>query len=144
MYHRPPSYSFHFLLHGSEKPGFVNVDELMRQVTLEQAAAYYGVALPEIQRVGNEVRTRCFLNCGRTEETGERALAIQAEHPAKIWRCHQSGCGRGGNLVSLCDLMKPGPHAEGKPRGERFKAIIADLQAMARGEAPPRNRRRPG
>ena len=31
-----------------EKPGFVNVDELMRQVSLEQAAAYYGVPLPEI------------------------------------------------------------------------------------------------
>ena len=72
-----------------EKPGFVNVDELMRQVTFEQAAAYYGVALPEIHRVGNEIRTRCFLNCGRREQTGHRALAIQAEHPAKIWRCHR-------------------------------------------------------
>ena len=119
-----------------EKPGFVNVDELMRQVTFEQAAAYYGVPLPEIHRVGNEIRTRCFLNCGHSDQTGDRALAIQAEHPAKIWRCHQYGCGKGGNLVSLCDLLKPGPHSEGKPRGERFKAIIADLLAMTRGEAP--------
>ena len=117
-----------------EKPGFVNVDELMRQVTLEQAVAYYGVPLPEIHRTGNEIRLRCFLACGRHEETGERALAIQPEHPAKIWRCHQSGCGRGGNLVSLCDLLKPGTHAEGKPRGERFKAIVADLVAMTRGQ----------
>ena len=109
----------------------------MRQVTFEQAVAFYGVPLPEIHRVGNEIRTRCFLNCGRAEETGDRALAIQAEHPAKIWRCHQYGCGKGGNLVSLCDLMKPGPHADGKPRGERFKAIIADLLAMTRGEPPP-------
>lgn len=119
-----------------EKPGFVNVDELMRQVTVEQAAAFYGVTLPEIHRAGNEIRTRCFLVCGRPGDTGDRALAIQAEHPAKIWRCHQYGCGKGGNLVSLCDLMKPGPHADGKPRGERFKAIIADLLAMTRGEAP--------
>jgi hypothetical protein len=119
-----------------EKPGFVNVDELMRQVTFEQAAAYYGVSLPEIHRVGNEIRTRCFLNCGRSDQTGDRALAIQAEHPAKIWRCHQYGCGKGGNLVSLCDLMKSGPHSEGKPRGDRFKAIIADLLAMTRGDAP--------
>ena len=116
-----------------EKPGFVKVDELMRQVTLEQAVAYYGVSLPEIRRNGNEIRVRCFLACGRHEETGERALAIQPEHPAKIWRCHQAGCGRGGNLVSLCDLMKPGTHAEGKPRGERFKSIIGDLVAMTRG-----------
>ncbi len=109
----------------------------MAQVTLEQAAAYYGVALSEMQRVGNEVRMRCFLNCGRKEETGQRALAIQTEHRAKIWRCFEAGCGRGGNLVSLCDLLKPGEHAEGKPRGERFKAILADLQAMAAGKAPP-------
>jgi hypothetical protein len=116
-----------------EKPGFVNVDELMRQVIFEQAAAYYGVALPEIHRVGDEIRMRCFLNCGRSGETGERALAIQAEHAAKIWRCFEAGCGRGGNLVSLCDLMKPGERANGKPRGERFKSIIRDLQAMVVG-----------
>ena len=117
-----------------EKQGFVNVDALMRQVTIEQVASYYGVTLPEISQTANEIRTRCFLHCGRSEETGNRALAIQADHPAKIWRCHQAGCGRGGNLVSLCDLLKPGPHGEGKPRGERFKAIIADLVAMTRGE----------
>ena len=105
----------------------------MAQVTLEQAAAYYGIALPEMQRIGSEVRMRCFLNCGRKEETGQRALAIQADHRAKIWRCFEAGCGRRGNLVSLCDLMKPGEHAEGKPRGERFKAILHDLQAIAAG-----------
>ena len=33
--------------------------------------------------------------------------------------------------------MKPGEHAGGKPRGERFKAILRDLQAMAAGEEPP-------
>ena len=33
--------------------------------------------------------------------------------------------------------MKPGEHAEGKPRGERFKAILRDLQAMAAGEEVP-------
>jgi hypothetical protein len=118
----------------AEKPGFVNVEALMGQVTIEQVAEYYGVALPEIARTAKETRMRCFLNCGRAEETGDRALAIQADHPAKIWRCHEKGCGRGGNLVSLCDLLKPGPHAEGKPRGERFKAIVADLVAMTRGE----------
>jgi hypothetical protein len=109
----------------------------MRQVTLEQAVAFYGVKLPEIHRVGNEIRTRCFLHCGQVCETGDRALAIQAEHPAKIWRSHQYGCGKGGNLISMCDFLKPGPHSDGKPRGERFKAIIADLLAMTRGESSP-------
>ncbi len=112
---------------------FINVDELMPQVTLEQAAAYYGVLLPELNRVGDETRARCFLVCGRTHETGDRALAIQTDHPAKQWKCHQYGCGKAGNLVSLCDLIKPGTNAGGRPRGDRFKQIAADLLAMSQG-----------
>jgi 5S rRNA maturation endonuclease (ribonuclease M5) len=124
----------------AEKKSFIKVDDLMPQVTLEQAATFYGVTLPELIRVGSETRTRCFLNCGRSAETGDRALAIQSDHPAKQWHCHQYGCGKSGNLVSLCDLMKPGESTGGKPRGERFKAIAADIAAMVggvtRGEAP--------
>ncbi|MBI3464567.1 MAG: hypothetical protein HY000_16165, partial [Planctomycetes bacterium] len=111
----------------------MKVDELMPQVSLEQAAAYYGVTLPELHRTGAETRMRCFLNCGRTAETGDRVLAIQAQHPAKQWKCHQYECGKGGNLISLCDLMKPGPTAGGRPRGDRFKEVAADLKAMVAG-----------
>lgn len=113
--------------------GYVNVDELMPQITLAQAAQFYGVVLPEMQQVGNEIRTRCFLNCGRSEETGDRALAIRADSPAQQWKCHQYGCGKGGNLISICDLMKSGTHNDGRPRGERFKAIRDDLKAMVSG-----------
>lgn len=107
----------------------------MPHVTLEQAAHFYGVELPELKRVGAETRTACFLICGKKESTGDRALAIQADDPVKKWKCHQYECGKGGNLVSLCDLMKPGPNADGRPRGERFKEIAKDLQAMVSGEA---------
>ena len=117
-----------------EKKGFINVDELMPQLTLEDVARHYGVELPELHRVGSETRTRCFLQCGRTAETGDRALAIQHDHPAKQWHCHQYGCGKGGNLLSLCDLLKPGASGSGRPRGERFKAIAADLLAMTTGQ----------
>lgn len=120
-----------------EKKPFVNVDELIPQVSLDQAARFYGVELPELKRVGSETRTRCFLACGRTAETGDRALAIQEGDPAKKWHCHQYGCGKGGNLVSLCDLMKPGTTASGRPRGDRFKEIAADLVAMVNGTAQP-------
>jgi len=119
----------------SEKKSFVRVDELLPQISLEQAAAFYGFQLPELKRVGQETRARCFLLCGRTEETGDRALAIQADSPTKIWKCHQYGCGKGSNLVGICDLMKPGENAGGRPRGERFTAIAQDLAAMARGES---------
>lgn len=120
----------------SERPRYINVDELMPQVTLEQAAAHYGVPLPDLKQIGDEIRTRCFLNCGLAAQTGDRALAIRADHPAKQWKCHQYGCGRGGNLISLCDLMKPGATSDGRPRGERFKEIAADLKAMVEGTAP--------
>lgn len=117
----------------SEKRSFVNVDELLPQVTLEQVAAFYGAALPPLHRSGSETRAACFLLCGKAAETGDRALAIQEGDPAKKWKCHQYQCGKGGNLVSLCDLLKPGESNGGKPRGERFKAIAADLVAMTQG-----------
>ncbi len=106
----------------------------MGEVPFERVPAFYGVPLPEIRRIGSEIRMACFLNCGRQAETGDRALAVQVDHPAKLWRCHHKGCGRGGNLVSLCDYLKPGQHSDGRPRGERFKAIIADLLTMKAGE----------
>jgi 5S rRNA maturation endonuclease (ribonuclease M5) len=119
-----------------EKKAFINVDELMPQLSLEDVARYYGTELPELRRVGSETRSACFLRCGRSEETGDRALAIQHDHPAKQWHCHQYGCGKGGNLVSLCDLLKPGDTAAGRPRGERFKEIARDLLSMTQGEKP--------
>src|SRR5487761_1466366 len=113
--------------------GFVNVDELMRELTVEQVALFYGVQLPDATRVGNETRMKCFLLCGKGHETGDRALAIQTEHPAKQWRCHQYGCGKGGNLVSMCDLLKPGTSMNGRPRAQRFKEIASDIRKMVAG-----------
>lgn len=117
--------------------GYINVDELTPQVSVEQVAAYYGVPLPNLQRVGDEMRTRCFLACGRTQETGDRALAIQEGHPAKQWACHQYGCGKNGNLLGLMDLLKPGQNMGGRPRGERFKQLAADLRAIVGGAPAP-------
>ena len=120
-----------------KKSSFVKVDELLPQVTLERAAEYYGVQLPEMHGILGEVRMRCFLACGRTEETGDRAIALQVDNPVKPWKCHVYECQKGGNLVGLCDLMKAGQNAGGRPRGERFKQIAADLAAMVNGEQQP-------
>ena len=118
----------------------------MPQVSLEQVALHYGVTLPELRQVGIETRSRCFLACGRQGETGDRALAIQTGHPAKQWACHQYGCGKSGNLVSLCDLLKPGASGNGRPRGDRFKEIAADSLAIVEGrfpEQPPESKSLP-
>lgn len=118
----------------AEKPAdFVNVDELMPRLTVEQVALFYGVELPDATRVGEETRMKCFLLCGKAHETGDRALAIQADHPAKQWKCHQYGCGKGGNLVSMCDLLKAGDSMNGRPRGQRFKEIASDIRKMVAG-----------
>jgi hypothetical protein len=119
------------------KSSFVKVDELLPEVSLEQAAQFYGVPLPEMRQVGDEVRMRYFLNCGRTEETGDRAIAVQVNNPVKPWKCHVYECQKGGNLVGLCDLMKPGQNSGGRPRGQRFKEVAADLAAMVGGVEPP-------
>jgi 5S rRNA maturation endonuclease (ribonuclease M5) len=127
----------------SEKSGFIQVDELMPQVTVEDVARHYGIVLPELKRVGAETRSVCFLTCGKTRDTGDRALSIQCDDLSKKWHCHQYGCGKGGNLLSLMDLMKPGVNAGGRPRGDRFKELAADLQAITSGERPPEVARTP-
>ena len=136
-YHRRPYFSSNLACMSERKSSFIKVDELMPQVSVEQAAEYYGISLPQIRHIGDEIRMKCFLACGRTEETGDRAIAVQANNPVKPWKCHVYECQKGGNLVGLCDLMKPGENAGGRPRGERFKAIADDLVSMAGGAEPP-------
>jgi hypothetical protein len=121
----------------SDTPRYIDVDKLMQEVSLEQVATYYGIPLPELQRRGDEIRTKCFLLCGFDQRTTNRALALNAADPAKKWKCHQYGCDKGGNLVSLIDLVKPGANNAGRPRGERFKEIARDLLAMAGGDPSP-------
>jgi hypothetical protein len=115
--------------------GFINVDELVPRATIEQVAAFYGVQLPELKRIGDETRAQCFLNCGKAQETGDRALAIQESHPARQFQCHQYGCDKNGNLLGLMDLLKPGSNMGGRPRGDRFKQLAADLRAIVDGHA---------
>lgn len=117
------------------QPGFVDdVKKLMPQISFEQVCQFYGADVGEIAQVDAEIRTRCFLNCGKTEATGNRALKVMTGHPSKLWRCHQYGCGKGGDLVDLCHLIKGGSDAE-KPRGARFKEIVGDMRDMVAGVA---------
>lgn len=113
---------------------FVKIDELQAAVDIETACRFYGVDPGPLERVGKDIRTQCFLNCGKTEETGNRAIAIDSQSEVKRWRCHQYGCGKGGNLVTMCDLMKPGENFGGKqPKGNRFIELREDLRQMAGG-----------
>ena len=117
-----------------QRKGWIAVEPLIEQVNIDQAAQYYGIAL-RLERTTGEVRTRCFLNCGKTEETGDRAMAIDMDR--KRFRCHHYGCTAGGGLLDLMFWMKHGRQPTGgKLRGEEFKDIVGDLQAIAGGAAP--------
>lgn len=117
-----------------QRKGWVDVEPLIEQVSVQQAAEYYGIAL-QLERTTGEVRTRCFLNCGKTAETGDRAMAIDLDR--KRFRCHHYGCTAGGGLLDLMFRMKHGGEpAGGKLRGDQFKEIVADLQAIAGGADP--------
>ena len=121
-----------------EKTGFVNVDELQEQISVDDVLQFYGVDPGQVHRTQRELRMQCVLLCGKAEPTGDRALAIERDG-VKRWKCHQydggQACGRSGNLVGLCDLLKEGANCDGKPRGQRFKDIVQDLQAIAGGTA---------
>lgn len=117
-----------------QRKGWVDVEPLMEQVSVDQAARYYGINL-QLERTTGEVRTRCFLNCGKTQETGDRAMAIDLDR--KRFRCHHYGCTAGGGLLDLMFRMKYGHEpAGGRLRGEQFKEIVGDLQAIADGAEP--------
>ena len=53
-----------------EKSGFINIEELIAQVSLEQAVSYYGITMPEIRHIGTEVRTRAFSPADVTRRQG--------------------------------------------------------------------------
>jgi len=116
-----------------QRRGFIDVDKISEQLTVEQVAAYFGVSGDAITRSSTECRTRCFLQCGKTHETGDRALAIQAEHAAKVWKCHDYDCGKQGNLVSLVSLAMG---LAARPRGEDFKTVARTMQAILEGGSP--------
>ena len=120
----------------AKRSGWIDRDELVRQVSIEQVAAFYGTPLPEMVNVGQECRSKCFLNCGQAHETGDRAIAIKEGDENKRWKCHHYGCQMGGDLISMCDLLKPGAHMDGRPKGDRFKDILRDLQQIVHGHDP--------
>lgn len=122
----------------SKSPDYFDVDAAQKELVargniLEQLAGFYGIGLPEVQQVGREVRTACFLDCGKTEETGSRAVAVRDVSDNIRWRCHQYGCGKGGNLATLCGYLRFGSDLQAPLRGEQFRRVRDDLRAMVGG-----------
>jgi 5S rRNA maturation endonuclease (ribonuclease M5) len=121
---------------------YVDVDELVRGLSVEQVTSHFGVDLSAAKRIGNEIRTRCFLVCQHTGESGDRSLAIETASGAMKWKCHHYPCQREGNAVKLVDNLLHGDNGDEKPTGERFKAVLAELQKIASGDGPAQQQER--
>lgn len=118
-----------------EKSAFVNsdvVDDLMRQTAAAEVAAFYGHAWPSDHK-GSEARIACPIAGCEPSSYGKLTVNV-ADPVAKIY-CHS--CGVRGNILTLMWIMKHHrAPAGGRLRGEEFKEMVADLQAI-RGRQTP-------
>src|SRR5262245_32925469 len=108
-YHRGLPHPYPGAVSTEKQSTFIPVDEIVKSLgpeEIEQIPAMYGIDAAAFlwNATRTQARTACFLRCGKTVETSDRALSIDVGHPARQWHCFARGCGKGGNLVGLCDL----------------------------------------
>ncbi len=112
----------------STKPGYVNVDELIAQVTPHQVAAYFGIPFPA--DASGEVRIPSVFAEKGHGENSYGALTVNLDQPQNPIYCHVTGTR--GNLLTLIHGFKHHrPPASGKLRGDEFKEAAHFLQEIA-------------
>ena len=110
------------------KPGYVNVDELIAQVTPQLVAAFFGVPFPA--DVSGEVRIPSVFTERGKGENSYGALTINLDEPQNPIYCHVTGTR--GNLLTLIHGFKHHrPPASGKLRSDEFKEAARLLQEIA-------------
>ena len=97
--------------------GYIDVDRLQAETTLEQAAAKCGVPL-DVKGSGGEVRIDCQFGCAG-DHCGRKEIAINTENPQKVFQCHAYECGFRGNLLALMHGFLTGS----KPSSGKLKAF---------------------
>ena len=105
------------------KPGgYIDVDRLQAETTLEAAAAKCGVSL-DVKGTGPEVRMDCPFAC-LGDHLGRNEIAINTENAQKIFQCHAYQCGFRGNLLTLMHgfLTHSKPN-DGKLKGDEFQRV---------------------
>ncbi len=102
--------------------GYIDVDRLQAETTLEAAAAKCAIPL-DVKGSGPEVRLDCPFHCPG-DHAGRREIAINVENPQKVWQCHAYGCGTRGNLLALMHGWLTGAKPSGgKLKGEEFQQV---------------------
>jgi len=120
--------------------GYINVDRLQAETSLETAAAKCGVRL-DVRGSGAEVRIDCPFGCDG-DHAGRKEVAINTENAQKIFMCHGYQCGFRGNLLTLMHgWMKGSKPAGGKLKGDEFqrvKAVLAGTGEPAASRQAPK------
>ena len=121
------------------RPGYIDVDKLQGETSLEAAAAKCGVSL-DVRGTGPEVRIDCPFGCPG-DHHGRRELAINTDNPQKIFMCHAYECGFRGNLLTLMHGWLTGQKpAGGKLKGDEFQRV---KRALAGSGEPAASRQAP-
>jgi len=97
------------------RQGYIDVDRLQTETTLQEAAAKCGVEV-DIRGSGPEVRIDCPFNCPG-DHAGKREISVNTENPQKVFHCHAYQCGFRGNLLTLMHGWLTGQ----RPTGGRLK-----------------------
>ena len=102
--------------------GYIDVDRLQAETTLEQAAALCGYPL-ETKGSGPEVRIDCPFQC-HGDHASRKEIAINIENPQKVFQCHAYQCGVRGNLLTLMNGFLTGAlPTGGKLKGTEFQRV---------------------
>ncbi len=102
--------------------GYIDVDRLQAETTLEQAAALCGYPL-ETKGTGPEVRIDCPFQCPG-DHAGRKEVAINTENPQKVFQCHAYQCGFRGNMLTLMHGWLAGMiPTGGKLKGDEFQRV---------------------
>ncbi len=79
---------------------WINVDDWMAEQTLTSAAAVCGQHSLEVSGSESNQRIDCPFACAGDHDS-KREIAVDADNPAKQWKCHAYGCECRGNLLNL-------------------------------------------
>lgn len=121
------------------KPGYVDVDALQAQTSLEEAAARCGVRL-DAKESGKEARLDCPFGCPG-DHTGRREISVSTENPQRVFYCHAYQCQLRGNLLTLMHGWLTGRRPAGdKLKGEEFnrvKSVLASSVSTPQAAGAP-------
>ena len=102
--------------------GYVDVDRLQAETTLEAAAAKCGISI-DVKGAGTEVRVDCPFGCPG-DHCGRKEISINSENPQKVFQCHAYQCGFRGNLLTLMHgFLAQSKPTGGKLKGEEFQRV---------------------